>query len=169
LSEDELIHAGEISGVFGVKGWVKVFSHTSPRENILHYSPWQLKRKDQIQQVKLRTGHRQGKGVVASLESLDNRDIATGYIGWEIWIKKSQLPVLATGEYYWTDLIGLQVETNQGVALGRVDSLMETGANDVLIVKDRQQERLIPFVFDQFIKTVDLTSKQIIVDWDPDF
>jgi len=169
LSTGELIHAGEISGVFGVKGWVKVFSYTSPRENILHYAQWWLKRKDETKAVKLLTGHRQGKGVVANLESLNDRNIAAGYLGWEIWIEKSQLPILAKGDYYWTDLIGLYVETKEGIALGQVDSLMETGANDVLVVKDQTRERLIPFVYDNFIKTIDLESQRIIVDWDPDF
>ncbi|NOQ76499.1 MAG: ribosome maturation factor RimM [Methylococcaceae bacterium] len=169
MSDNELISVGEIAGVFGVKGWVKVFSHTEPRENILNYSPWILKKAGKVKEVKLNNGRRQGKTVVASIEGISDRDSAELYCGWEILINKSQLPETEDGVYYWADLVGLLVETEQGVALGVVDYLLETGANDVLVVKDGEQERLIPFINEQVIKKIDLDSKQMIVDWDPDF
>jgi 16S rRNA processing protein RimM len=167
--DNELISIGEISGVFGIKGWVKVFSLTDPRENVLKYSPWVLKKGSEVKEVKLLNGKRQGKSVVACLEGVSDRDAAASYSGWEILINKSQLPEAEEGEYYWADLVGLSVETESGLSLGKVDYLIETGANDVLVVKDAEQERLIPFIQGPTIKKIDLKDKLIIVDWDPDF
>jgi 16S rRNA processing protein RimM len=166
---DDFISIGEITSVFGIKGWVKVHSFTEPRENILNYSPWFLKKGNEVQEVKLLNGKRQGKTIVASLDGVSDRDVAASYSGWDIQIKQSQLPKPESGEYYWADLIGLQVETDEGVLLGKVDYLIETGANDVLVVQDGETERLIPFLQDQVIKKIDLESRQMVVDWDPDF
>ncbi len=169
MSEDKLISAGKISGVFGIKGWVKIHSLTDPRENVLNYSPWILKKGNEIKEVRVISGQRQGKSVVACIENVTDRDTAERYSGWEILIKKSQLPEPAEGEYYWADLVGLSVETEAGAVLGIVDHLIETGANDVLVVKDDKTERLIPFLQQQTIKKIDLDGKLMIVDWDPDF
>ncbi len=169
MSASELIHVGEITGVFGIKGWVKVYSLTEPRENILNYSPWILKKGSETKQVKLTNGKRQGKSVVASIEGIADRNEAESFCGWEILIEKDQLPVTEDGVYYWADLVGLQVQTEQGENLGVVDYLIETGANDVLVVKDDKNERLIPFINEQVIKQIDLNDKLMVVDWDPDF
>ncbi len=170
MPDSEFITAGEISGVFGVKGWVKVFSFTDPRENIFDYSPWILKSKNATQVVKVVKGQRQGKGLVACLDGVTHRDEAAAFCGYEILIRKNQLPETAKDEFYWSDLIGLKVETDQGIKLGIVDHLIETGANDVLAIKDDENiERLIPFLQDQVIKKIDLNKSLIIVDWDPDF
>lgn len=170
MSDDELISVGEIAGVFGIKGWVKVYSHTDPRENILKYSPWIIKKGNELKEVKLINGKQQGKSVVACLEGVTDRNVAESYLGWDILIKKSQLPKSGNGDYYWADLVGLRVDTEQGVCLGKVDHLIETGANDVLVVKnDADEERLIPFLHEQVIKSIDLDGNLIIVDWDPDF
>ena len=167
--DTELISIGEISGVFGVKGWVKIFSLTDPRENILNYSPWIIKKGDEVKEVRLLGGRRQGKAIVACIEGVTDRDIAASYCGWEILINKNQLPETEEGEYYWADLVGLCVETDLGVSLGKVDHLIETGANDVLVVKDDGHERLIPFLQGSTIKKIDLDDNKMIVDWDPDF
>lgn len=169
MAESELISVGEIAGVFGVKGWIKVHSFTDPRENVLNYSPWMLKKGNELKQVALLDGKRQGKTVVAYLESVTDRNIAETYIGWEILINQDLLPKSGNGDYYWADLIGLQVETEQGIDLGKVDYLIETGANDVLAVKDQEQERLIPFLLEDVVKKIDLDKKRMVVDWDPDF
>ncbi len=166
---DDFISIGEITSVFGIKGWVKIYSFTEPRENILNYSPWLLKKSNEVKEIKLVNGKRQGKTIVACLEGVTDRDVAASYCGWGIQIKQSQLPEPERGEYYWADLVGLQVETDQGVDLGKVDYLIETGANDVLVVQDSEVERLIPFLQDQVIKKIDLENKKMIVDWDPDF
>jgi 16S rRNA processing protein RimM len=169
LLENELIKVGEISGVFGIKGWVKIFSLTSPRENILNYSPWVLKKENEVKEVSLVKGKRQGKSVVASIAGISDRDEAASYNGWDIFIKKSQLPKPEKDEYYWVDLVGLQVETESGISLGKVDHLIETGANDVLVIKKEGEERLIPFLQEQVIKKIDLANNKMIVEWDPDF
>lgn len=169
MSGNELINVGEISGVFGVKGWLKVFSLTDPRENIVNYSPWLLKKGGETKEVKLLSGKRQGKTVVVQIEGVSDRNDAELLCGWKVLIKKSQLPEPEEGIYYWADLVGVLVETVQGISLGKVDYLLETGANDVLVVNDGKQERLIPFINEQVIKKIDLKDNIMIVDWDPDF
>lgn len=169
MTDVDYINAGQISGVFGVKGSVKVFSHTDPRENILRYSPWLLKKNDQTRQIKVVSGQRQGLNVVASLEGIQDRDQAVELMGWDILIHKSQLPKPKQGEYYWLDLIGLEVKNLQDEYLGKVDHLLETGANDVLVVLDGETERLIPFLQSSTVLNIDLQAGVMIVDWDADF
>jgi len=168
LSEQQYISVGKISGVFGVKGWVKVFSFTDPRENILTYSPWLLKKGGETKTVNVVDGQLQGKTIVAQLAGIDDRDQAAALMGWDVFITRNQLPKAAKGEYYWSELIGLRVETIDGVQLGVVDSLLETGANDVIIVQG-ERERVIPFLQGQTIINVDLDEGKIVVDWDPEF
>ena len=168
MSGQQQINVGRISGVFGVKGWVKVFSFTDNRENILGYSPWLLKKDSETRLVAVIDGKLQGKAVVAQLNGVNDRDQAASFMGWDIFITPDQLPKAAKDEYYWSDLIGLNVETNLGVQLGIVESLLETGANDVVIVKG-ERERVIPFLQGQTIINIDINSGRMVVDWDPDF
>ncbi len=158
---------GRVSGLFGVRGWIKVFSHTSPKENILNYPSWFLLRDGQWQEYKLKQGKLQGKGIVALLDGINDRDQAAELSGSDIAVRRDQLPEISPDEYYWSDLEGRRVITLEGIELGRVDYLFETGANDVLVVKG-ETVRLLPFI-DQVIKEVDLDGDQITVDWDPDF
>lgn len=169
MPNSDYLNAGEISGVFGVKGWVKIYSFTEPRENILRYSPWFLQKNNQIKEIKVTGGQRQGNNVVAELEGIVDRDAALALIGAKILIRKEQLPKPKPGEYYWADLVGLQVKTEAGVLLGEVDHLLETGANDVLVVRDGETERLIPFLQQQTVLQIDLDAGLMVVDWDPDF
>jgi len=168
LSKQQHINVGRISGVFGIKGWVKVFSFTDARENILNYSPWLLKKDSETRLVNVIDGNLQGKAVVAQLDGVSDRDQAASLMGWDIFINPDQLPKVAKNEYYWSDLVGLAVETTLGVQLGIVDSLLETGANDVVIVKG-ERERAIPFLQGKTIINIDLDAGKMIVDWDPDF
>jgi len=168
LSNQQQINVGKISGVFGVKGWVKVFSFTDNKENILNYSPWLLKKDSETRLIKVIDGKLQGKAVVAQLEAVNDRDQAASLMGWDVFITPDQLPKAAKDEYYWSDLIGLSVETSLGVQLGVIESLMETGANDVVIIKG-DRERVIPFLQGQTIISIDLDNTRMIVDWDPDF
>ena len=168
MSNQQQINVGKISGVFGVKGWVKVFSFTDNKENILNYSPWLLKKDSETRLIKVIDGKLQGKAVVAQLEAVNDRDQAASLMGWDIFITPDQLPKAAKDEYYWSDLIGLSVETSLGVQLGVIESLMETGANDVVIIKG-DRERVIPFLQGQTIISIDLVDARMIVDWDPDF
>lgn len=159
---------GKISGVFGIKGWVKVYAFTDDRKNILNYQPWYIERNNKRQAVKIRAGKLQGKSVVALLEGVDDRNEAETWIGLDIYIPHDQLPTLGENEFYWSDLIGLNVKNTDGVEFGRIDKMLETGANDVLVVKG-DQERLIPFVMHQVVVEVDIDGKQMVVDWDADF
>ena len=168
MGQQQRIGIGKITGVFGVKGWVKVFSDTAPKENILAYSPWYLEKGNENKLVKVINGRLQGKAIVAQLEDIDDRDQAELLAGWDISIAREQLPSISADEYYWSDLIGLKVSTIDNQDLGVVDYLLETGANDVLVIKG-DRERLIPFLQDQTVLKIDLEAGEIKVDWDPDF
>jgi len=168
LTQQQPIHVGKISGVFGIKGWVKVFSYTDDRANILRYSPWMLKKAGETKTLKVITGNLQGKAVVAQLEGIQDRDQAASLMGWDIFISPEQLPKTASNEYYWSDLIDLQVENTEGVAFGVITGLLETGANDVIIVQG-ERERCIPFLQGKTVVSIDLNAARMIVDWDADF
>lgn len=170
MASEEFIPVGKISGAFGVRGWVKVYSFTEPRGNILEYSPLFLSRQGEWIEVEVSGGHLQGKGVVMGLANVTDRDQVQPLIGAELAIRKTQLEPAEEDEFYWADLIGLSVENLDGEVLGTVDHLLETGANDVLVVKaDKQDERLIPFVMEDIVKLVDLDNKLIRVDWGKDY
>jgi 16S rRNA processing protein RimM len=151
-----------------VRGWVRVFSYTQPRENIVRYQPWYLQRDGNWERREVAEGRPQGKGVVARLQGCSDRDQARLLLGTEIGVRRAQLPEVEPGEYYWSDLEGLAVVGLSGERLGVVDHLLATGANDVLVVKG-ETEHLIPFVLGQVIKEVDLERSEIRVDWDKEF
>jgi 16S rRNA processing protein RimM len=161
---------GKISGVFGVHGWVKIFSFTEPRDNILTYKPWLIRNKSDWQTMEIVKGRTQGKTLVVQIEGVDDRDKAHALIGCDIAINSEQLRALEENDFYWRDLIGLDVqEVNSGL-IGNVQSIMATGANDVLVVigKDdagKKREILIPYLLDDVIKKIDLDENRILVDW----
>ncbi len=163
-----MVVLGRVAGVFGVKGWVKVFSHTEPRENILQYAPWYLAADAGWRECRPLEGKVHGKGIVARIEYCDDRDQAAALVGCDIAVRRSQLPPPEPGEYYWSDLEGLDVVTRGGVVLGSVSHLFSTGANDVMVVNG-DRERLIPWLLDDVVLEVDLRTGVVRVDWDPDF
>jgi 16S rRNA processing protein RimM len=158
---------GRIVGLFGVRGWIKVYSYTEPREAVLDYRDWLLGRDGGWQRVELAEGKRHGKAVIARLEGIDDRDAAAELIGSDIGVDRDALPEPEEGHYYWADLEGLAVVHRDGTELGRVACLLATGANDVLVV-DGPVERLIPFVPGTVILDVDLAAGVIHVDWEWD-
>ena len=164
---------GRVSGVYGIKGWLKIHSYTEPMENLLQYENWQLRGRDGWESIVIDAGKAHGKGLVAHIEGVDDRSQAEALKGCDIAIPRSQLPELAGEDYYWHQLEGLSVVSG-GELLGRVDQVMGTGANDVLVVKpcegsrDRR-ERLIPWLRDAVIRRVDIAGASIEVDWDPEF
>jgi len=166
--DDGFVEVGRINGLYGVRGWVKVFSHTQPRDNIVHYDPWYLQVRGELRPARVAEGRLHGKGVVVRLEGYDDREQARELIGTDILVQRGQFAPPEPGEYYWADLVGLRVVTVDGVELGRVDHLVETGANDVMAVVG-ERERLIPFVLDQVVTEVDLEGGLLRVDWDPEF
>lgn len=170
------VELGKIVGVWGVKGWVKLHSYTRNRVDIAQYKTWYLSRhkkgpeKDNQAAVKnVLQCREQAKGIVALFESIDDRDQAALLSGFGIWVKESDLPDLPDGEYYWQQLIGLQV-VSQSKKIGEVNSILETGANDVLVckaVEEGQPEILIPYT-DEVVQHIDLIEGSITVDWDPE-
>lgn len=164
---DGLVLFGRISGLFGVQGWVKVFSHARPREAIIGYSPWLVKIGGDWREIAVAEGRAHGKGVVARLKGFDDRDAASRLVGAEIAVPLAKLSPLKKGEYYWAQLVGLEVVNLAGEKFGKVDHLFDTGANDVMVVRNGR-ERWLPAT-KQVIREVDLEAGIIRVDWDADF
>lgn len=158
---------GRISGLFGVKGWVKVYSYTEPRDAVLNYSRWLLSGKDGWREAAVAEGQRHGKTIIARLDGYVDRDQAAELVGTEIGVPREALPEPEDNQYYWSDLEGLRVVQRDGTELGEVAYFLETGANDVMVVKG-EQERLIPFVMERVVLGVDLARGEIEVDWEWD-
>ena len=172
-SVEDLIVLGKITSVHGVRGEVKIYSFTDPIDNLLGYPAWTLKRDGEVKQVELVSGRLQGKILVAKLKGLDDREVARTFAGFDICVPRALLPDLDDGEYYWHQLEGLKVIDLQGQVLGRLDHLLETGSNDVMVVKPcpgslDDRERLLPYT-EQCVQKVDLAAGEMRVDWDADF
>ena len=168
ISQDEVLVMGRIASPFGVRGWLRINAYTAVADDLLDYSPWYLKLKGQWQAVEPVAGRHHGKGVVVQLKECHDRDDAAALTGTEIGVYRSQLPPVDADEYYWSDLIGMQVITKEDQVLGVVDHLLETGANDVIVVKGKH-ECLVPYIREQVVESVDLENRIIRVDWDSDF
>lgn len=162
---------GRISGVYGVKGWVKLFSHTEPAENVLKYKDLWIQTGPSWKRLDIASGKAHRQGFVIKIDGFDDRDKARELVARDVAIDKNQLPSLAKDDgYYWTDLIGSKVVNAEAETLGVVKSLMETGANDVLVLKNQHgNECLVPFVIDEIVKSVDIENSLITVDWPSDF
>lgn len=165
---DDLVPMGFIAGAFGIKGWVKVVSSTEYADNLFDYPTWWLGKDGQWRTIELAEGNVQPKNLVAKLVGIEDRDQAFALKGWTIAIPRSQMPAAEEGEYYWADLIGMEVVNLQGESLGSVKNLLETGANDVLVAFDGKTERLLPFVANVVIE-VDQANRLIKVDWGLDY
>lgn len=168
LDDDSMVILGSLGKTYGVKGWLKVNSYTDPLENLLQYQPLHLFLEDKWQDVEIEAIKAHGTLIIAKLVGCDTPEDARLYTGLKMGVSRDKLPQLAEGEYYWSDLQGLEVKTMGGAILGHVDYLFATGSNDVLVVKG-EKERLVPFIREQVIKQVDLDAGHIIVDWDPEF
>ena len=170
---DTWLVVGKITGCYGVKGWVRLHSYTEPQENLLSLEGWHLQRSGQRKPVSFDQCKRQGKGLVAHIAGVDDRTLAESFQGMEVVVPETALPPLEEGEYYWRQLQGLAVWLVQAEArtlLGHVDYLLETGANDVLVVKASpdsvdDRERLIPYLPGQTVLRVDVNEALIEVDW----
>lgn len=161
---------GRIVGLYGVQGRVRLESWTEPRLRIFAYQPWWLGKSPEAEVLVAGAhGRAQGKGIVAQLPGVADRDQAATLVGMDVHVAREALPPTAPGEYYWVDLEGLAVVTTEGVELGKVSHLFATGANDVLVVRDGGRERLIPFVQERVVREVDVPGGRMVVDWDPDF
>jgi 16S rRNA processing protein RimM len=166
----EIVPLGHISGVHGINGWVKIYSLTEPREAIFEYQPWLVG--DKLEAIQIEQGRKHGKHLIALLETVKDRDQAEGLVNRQIAIYRDQLPELSEQEFYWADLVGLTVQLEDGMNLGTIRSMLATGANDVMVVQgvlQGERERLIPFVPGQYVISVDLGKRLVVVDWDLDF
>lgn len=167
------VELGKIVGVWGVKGWIKLHSYTRNRVDIAKYSTWYLqesrKKTDPIA-IDVIHCREQAQGIVAQLDGIADRDQAMAMNGQTIFVKKTDLPKLSKGEFYWQQLIGLEVANNVK-KIGVVGSIIETGANDVLVITQEQEglaDILIPYT-EQTVIEIDLETGTIIVDWDPSY
>ena len=172
----EKLVVGRITAVFGIRGWVKVFSYTEQIGTLFDYRPWWVDTTEGLKKLVADDFKRHGDGLVVHLQGVDDRDVAKDWCQCDILVDKALLPDLIGNEYYWHQLVGLEVVSvlQDGTSrLGVVDSLLETGANDVLVIKgdfdslDRE-ERLIPYS-NEFVKSIDLEKQIITVVWDPEF
>ena len=166
-SNEKKLLVGKINGFFGLQGWVKVFSYTKPRVNILNYSPWSIDVDGELQKIEIKNGREQSKTIVAHISGIDTREDSQKLIGKDIYIDKEQLPELNEDQYYWHELIGFTVLNQNKESLGLVDYFVETGANNVLVVKGKK-EHWIPYI-EPYLVSVDSKKKEIFVDWDKDF
>jgi len=168
-----MVVVGRIQGPYGIKGWVHVASFTDPKENIERYSPWHLagqagQSEWQLAEVESIRPHKQG--YVAKLSSIGDRNAAEAVKGSLIGVPEASLPEPASGEYYWRDLTGAEVTNRDGQKLGTVTELMETGAHDVLVIKQAAgdeasvEDILIPF-HANYVLEVNMAAKRIQVDW----
>ena len=173
---DGYLTAGKITGCYGIKGWVRIHSFTDPMENFLGFGNWLLKRREGLTPIIFDSGKRHGKGIVAHIAGVDDRTAAEAFKGLEVLVEAERLPQLEEGDFYWHQLLGVRVwcqAVDGSVLLGEVDHLLDTGANDVLVLKPCEgsiddRERLVPYLVDEVITRVDLEAGVMEVDWFPD-
>jgi 16S rRNA processing protein RimM len=173
-TESPRVILGKIVSVQGLRGAVKVYSHTDPLDNVLEYVEWTLTRGSEQRTVSVLGGRLHGRVLVVQLKGVDDRNQAEELVNFEISVEAQALPELEEGEFYWYQLEGLQVINLEGQLFGKVDHLLETGSNDVMVVKPcagsiDQRERLLPYLPGQFVLNIDLDAAVIQVDWDPEF
>ena len=166
MEDDKKIYLGKITGVHGIKGWLKIQSFSSPPENILNYPSWIIDNQGEEDFYSIEQGRKQNKKIVVKLENIDDRNTAESLINSKILILRSDLPKLSNENYYWSDLVGLSVLNSEETVIGKIESLIETGANDVMVIITLKDERiLIPFVMHEIIKEVNVELNYIKIDW----
>jgi 16S rRNA processing protein RimM len=162
-----MIVMGRVGAPFGIKGWIKVQPFTRTVDGLLEHAAWWLGRDGSWGRSRVEDGAVHGRSLIAKLGGCEDRRAAARLKGLEVAIPRDELPASADGEYYWSDLIGLEVANHDGVALGRVTRLIETGASPVLVVQ-AERERLIPFA-QPVVLSVDVADGRLTVDWGVDF
>ena len=166
MEDDKKIYLGKITGVHGIKGWLKIQSFSSPPENILNYPSWIINNQGEEDFYSIEQGRKQNNKIVVKLENIDDRTTAESLINSKIQILRSDLPKLSNENYYWSDLVGLSVLNSEEKVIGKIESLIETGANDVMVIITLKDERiLIPFVMHEIIKEVNVELNYIKIDW----
>ena len=167
MQNDKTINIGKVIGLHGVKGWLKILSFSSPPENIFNYKSLIISNKYINQIFHIEDSRKQGKKILIKLDNIDDRTSAESLKESDIYIQRSDLPQLSEDTYYWEDLLGFNVFNQNNIKIGNVDSFIETGSNDVLIVKTPKNKNiLIPFIMNKSIKVVNIESHYITVDWE---
>ena len=175
MEQQRIEVVGKLGSTYGIRGWLRIYSSTEQAESIFDYQPWFLIIKGEWQPTELENWRHHNHEIIVKLKGVDDREVAQTLANVEIGVDLSVFPELEEGDYYWHDLIGCSVVNLEGYTMGTVTEMMETGSNDVLVVKANtkdafgKQERLIPFLYEQVVKRVDLTTKTIEVDWDAGF
>lgn len=159
---------GYIKGIFGIKGWVKVSANTEYSDSLLDYPEWQLVKDGQKRTVAVESGKLSGGELQVKFEGIDDRNVAHELRGYTIEVPREAFAPVEEGEYYWTDLVGMAVTNQEGISLGIVENLMETGVHDVLVVDGDYGKKLIPFV-SNYIGSVNMEVRTILVDWGLDY
>lgn len=155
---------GRFAGAYGIKGWLHLISFADPPENIFQYSNWQTQKHNTWLPIYFETHKTHGNHFIVQLKDCDDRDQAMQLKNLKIAVDRADLPKIKNHEYYWDDLTGLTVVNLSGKTLGVIDHLFETGANDVIVLKDSQQ-KMIPYI-KSVIQKIDLEKKMVWVDWE---
>ncbi len=165
----ERVEIGKVVDAFGIKGWLKIFSYCDPCNQISAYPIWYLSSVTKPFPVAAARPHNQS--LVAKLQGIDDCAQATAYRGCVISITSDSLPPLAEQEYYWYQLVGLEVINMRGERLGTIKRMVATGTHDIVTVSDSQQgaEYFIPYVHQVYIKAIDFDCRKMTVDWDKEW
>ena len=171
---DKRVVLGKFGKVHGIKGWLRLNSFTVPPANILDYAELHTELSGELRLLRIDASREQQKGLLVHIEGFDTPEDARLITGCEVWVQSADMPELEAGSFYWHQLQGLQVVNLQGQIYGSVQRLMETGANDVLVVRPTAEscddrERLIPYLPDRVVKEVSVEEQRIVVDWEADY
>jgi len=165
---EEKIVMGKILGPHGIKGWIKIHPFTEKKDSLIDHKIFMASKDEKLwQSFEVESMDVGDKFILAKFKGVDDRNAAEKLNKFFISLDKSSLPKLDENNYYWHELIGLDVKNNEGMHFGKVDSLIETGANDVLVVLG-DKEYLIPYI-KQVILEVNLETNTIRVDWQDDY
>lgn len=183
MAFENMVVMGRIVAPYGVYGWVKVVPDTEYLDGLLDYKAWWIGKSPNWREATIEQAKIHNDVLLIKLAGISDRDLAFSLKGQQIAVPREALPETGEGEYYWSDLIGLSVTNTQGVAFGKITQVFETGANDVLVVREEQpvsvkgkdgkvreeyRERLIPFT-SEAVPDVNIQAGTVVVDWDADF
>lgn len=168
-TQSDIVLAGKLVGVYGVNGWLKLVSFTRSKENIFNYHPWLVECNGQWKQLILAGSQVGTKTLLACFKGVSDREQAKMFVGAEIAIHRQQLPALKDNEVYWHDLINMQVIGKNNESLGIVSEILETGSNDVLVVKSGAQRHLIPYIPGIYVNSLDINKGVMQVNWQSDY
>ena len=173
--QHSIVVVGKLGSAYGIKGWLKLHSFTEVSEDIFKYNPWYIQSNHDWNIVCLEDWKKHGKSYIVKLRGIDVREDVQYYSNLNIGVNSNTLPTLSDSEFYWLELVGMDDFTTKNYHLGKVSEILETGSNDVLVIKANvndafnKKERLIPFIEEQVIKFISRKDNKIEVDWEPGF